>query len=435
MARKQKTAMVLGAYGLIGSVCVRALIDAGFSVIGVGRSRQAAEAFRPEITWLMRDIPEIETREWEGLLRGVDVVVNAAGALQDGASDNLEAIHVAAVERLVEAARGLPVRIVQISAAGVSVSASTEFFRSKARGDVVLQERGRDWVILRPTLVLSPDAYGGTALLRAVAAVPLIQPRVMPYVPVQTIHVDDLAAAVVLAARRKVPAGLVADLTEREARSFSDLVDTVRRWQGLPEPLWKPDLPSPVLEVVASAADLAGRLGWRSPLRSNALVALADGVRGDPTAWEQAGGATPRALGATLSALPSTRQERMFARMYLAIPAAIVVLALFWIASGVIALVQPAQAMAVMDSRNVPGWISGTAVFGGAVVDVGLGISILWRAWAQRAALGMVIVSLAYLVGSVIFAPDLWADPLGPMVKVVPGMVLAGIVALVVGER
>ena len=40
----------------------------------------------------------------------------------------------------------------------------------------------------------------------------------------------------------------------------------------------------------------------------------------------------------------------------------------------------------------------------------------------------MLISSLAYLIGSLIVAPDLWADPLSPMFKVLPGMTLAAMV-------
>ncbi len=47
----------------------------------------------------------------------------------------------------------------------------------------------------------------------------------------------------------------------------------------------------------------------------------------------------------------------------------------------------------------------------------------------------MIALSLAYLVGSVGFAPDLWIDPLGPMVKVLPAIALAALVALLLGER
>lgn len=430
-----RRAIVLGGYGLIGAACMRALTAADFAVIGIGRSRRAALTADPAAAWVIRDITAIGVSEWREMLAGVDVVVNAAGVLQDGARDDLEAIHVTALSRLVEAAAGLPLRIVQISAAGVAHGASTEFFRSKARGDAILAKRAGDWVILRPVLVLSPEAYGGTALLRGVAGLPWVLPRVLPKARVQTVHVDDLAAAVVAAARGDVPAGLIADLTEAEGHGFAELVDRIRHWQGFSAPLFRPPLPAIVLRLIGKGADLLGHLGWRSPLRSTALQALADGIRGDPAAWRAAGGKPCRPLAATLAALPATRQERLFARLYFVLPLAIATLSAFWVASGLITLVRPAATMAVLEGRGLPVWIAGAAVFGGALADIGLGLAILWRPAARGAAAGMVGLSACYLLGSMAVAPDLWLDPLGPMVKVIPGMVLAGLTALMLEAR
>ncbi len=430
-----RKAIVLGGYGLIGSACMRALRAAGFTVIGVGRSRRAALASDPAAEWRFHDLSKLEVTEWRALLADVDVVVNAAGALQDGARDNLEAIHVTMLTRLTEAAQNLPLRIVQISAAGVSAEASTDFFRSKARGDAVLSAHAKNWVILRPTLVLSPDAYGGTALLRGVAGAPLIVPRVLPDTQIQTVHVADLASAVVTAAQGAVPSGTVADITAADLHSFADLVARIRVWQGFPPPRFIPLLPNWLLALSGKGADLLGHLGWRSALRTTALRTLAEGVQGDPMTWTALTGQTCRSLEQTLADLPSTRQERLYARLYFALPFAIAVLALFWSLSGLITLVDPARAIEVLQSRGAPGWFAGFAVFGGAFTDLALGMAILWRVWTRRAAVGMIALSGLYLAGSLIAAPDLWLDPLGPMLKVLPGMVLAAFVALILEER
>ena len=428
-------ALVLGGYGLIGSACMGALRNAGFQVVGMGRSPGSAMAADPAASWLIRDIPWIEVAEWRELLADVDVVVNASGALQDGARDNLEAIHVTAIERLVEAVRHMQIRIVQISAAGVSANASTAFFRSKARGDAVIASGAGDWVILRPTLVLSHDAYGGTALLRAVAALPLVLPRVLPESLVQTVFVEDVAAAVVAAGNGDVPFGTIADLTEPEARSFPKLTADMRRWLGFSDPVFAPRVPAACLAIIGRFADLLGYLGWRSPLRTTALRALGDGIRGDPKDWERAGGAPCRSLKQTLSILPATRQERLFARVYLALPLAIGTLAFFWVFSGLVALWDTQAAMAVLEGGGFPVWAISAAVFGGAIADILFGLLILWRPLARCAALGMIALSLAYLMGSVVAAPQLWLDPLGPMVKVLPGVTLAGVVWLLLEDR
>lgn len=428
-------AIILGGYGLIGAACLKALADAGFQTTGIGRSASAARAGDPRADWVIRDLPGITADEWRNLLPGVSVVVNAAGALQDGARDDLQAIHVTMIRHLVEAARGTDLRIVQISAAGATPDASTAFFRTKAAGDALLAEGAADWVILRPTLVLAREAYGGTALLRAVASLPGVVARVLPQAMVQTVHIDDVAAAVVAAAKREVTHGTVADLTEAEARSLPELTLAMRCWLGLPAPRLQPRIPRWLLAGIGRIADGLGRLGWRSPLRTTALKALADGITGDPQPWAKAGGTPCRPLSATLADLPATRADRLAARAYLALPLAIATLALFWTASGLIALASPTAAEAILTSRGTDSGLAGLLVRGGAIADTVLGLLILWRPRAREAALGMVALSLAYLVGSLLTAPDLWADPLGPMLKVLPGLVLALWVWLFLEER
>lgn len=209
-----KTAVVLGGYGFIGSACIRALSDAGYETVGVGRSLRASKASGLPARWIKRDIGKTAPADWKALLKDVDIVVNAAGALQDGSRDDLEAIHVNAIRSITEAMRGTSIKVIQISAAGVSEDATTEFFRSKARGDAILAASDLDWVILRPALVLGAQAFGGTALLRAAAAIPLIEACVFADSEVQTVALDDLAQAVVLASSGTVPSGTIADLAE-----------------------------------------------------------------------------------------------------------------------------------------------------------------------------------------------------------------------------
>lgn len=154
-------------------------------------------------------------------------------------------------------------------------------------------------------------------------------------------------------------------------------------------------VPGFMLRWLGKGADLLGHLGWRSPLRTTELQALADGIRGDPTAWAQAGGTPCQSLELSLAQLPSTRQERLFARAFLLLPMAIGVLSRLWCLSELITLLDPGRAMAGLTGRVVPGWIAPPVVTGGALADVALGLAILWRPWVIRAALGMVALSLA----------------------------------------
>jgi len=428
-------ALVLGAYGLIGSACVEALKRQGVEVVGMGRSRQAAQRAYPDIAWIIADICELDTHDWQAHLDGVDIVINAAGALQDGRRDSLEAIHVTAVAALCAAASGRTLRFIQISAAGASRDAATAFFRSKARGDAVVQASDLDWVVLRPTLVIGPNAYGGTALLRGVAGLPGFGVRVFEDSPVQTIALDELAEAVADCALGTMPTRHVYDLTEPDARGFGETVALMRAWLGFQPHRVSIAVPGIIMRTFAAVADCLGWLGWRSPLRTTAVRTIERGVTGDPSAWQAAGGGSFSALPVTLSAMPVTLQERWFARLYVMLPLAIAILSLFWVLSGVVGLWRFDEAVAVLTGRGFGLAIAQMAVLVGSIADILVGALILYRPWARGACLGMAALAFGYMVAATLFAADLWADPLGPMVKVLPAIGLAVIAYAALEER
>ncbi len=428
-------ALVLGGYGLIGLACCRALRAEGFSVVGVGRCRQTALRVAADIEWAIHDITKLKARDWASLLTGVDVVINAAGALQDGTRDRVFDIHETAVAQLTAAMTGKQTRLVQISAAGVSLDAPTDFFRSKARGDAIIMASPLDWVILRPTLVIGAQAYGGTALLRAAAAVPMVFAKVYPDAAIQTVWVEDLAQAVVQAAKGEISPRSMADITEPGFRSLAETTTMFRQWLGLPEWRIAFRVPMPLLRGVGWVADWLGWLGWRSPLRTTALQTLKDGVQGSAASWAALGGTPCRSLAETLARIPATVQERWFARLYLLLPLALATLAVFWVASGTVALFRFDAARAVLNERAFSPWFSIFAVAMGSAIDIALGLLVLWRPMARFACFAMVAVSLGYMSASALFAPDLWLDPLGPMVKVLPSVALALMTAALLDDR
>lgn len=430
-----KTILVLGAYGLIGSACVAALRSAEVRVVGLGRSEESAKRSGLSIDWIIDNIANLSVERWQHHLTGIDVVINAAGALQDGAGDRLAAIHDAAVAKLCEAAIGSQLSFVQISAAGTSATAATEFFRSKARGDGHVQASELEWVVLRPALVIGRNAYGGTALLRGAAGFPGFGVRLFEDSPVQTIGLGELADAVVACALGQMPMRQTYDLTEPEARSFDQTINLVRDWLGFEPFRFRLKVPRYVLSLSGRIADGLGWLGWRSPLRTTALLTIADGIVADPAKWRQAGGPDFQSLPETLASMPATLQERWFARLYLMLPLAIGLLSIFWLASGLIGLWQFDRAVQVMTERGFDIKTGQVTVVTGSIADILLGALVLYRPWAKPACLGMALLAIGYMAGAVAFTPDLWLDPLGPMVKVLPSIGLALLAFAMLEER
>ncbi|MEZ5995247.1 MAG: SDR family oxidoreductase [Hyphomonadaceae bacterium] len=428
--------LVLGAYGLIGSEIVRRLRADGLTVVGFGRSAAKGRRLAPDIAWFGADLAALcRPAQWAPYLQDVDAVVNASGALQDGAIDRLSRSQQAAIIALIEAcARSGPRRFVQISAPGAERGAGTAFMRTKAEADAALRASSLDWTILKPGLVISAYAYGGTALLRMLAAFPAVQLLAFPQAQMQTVAADDVAEAVAVALTTDRLARRDVDLVERAPHTLAAAVSAFRRWLGFGAPRFALAAPRLLSAAIGCCADAAGWLGWRSPLRTTALKVLAGNVLGDPDQGEAALGRPLRTMEQSLAALPSTMQERVFARAQLAFPLLAFSLALFWIASGVIALIHAEAAAGqlrdtALEEHAMP------IVISGALLDIAVGAAVCVRKTARPAALAGVAVSLCYLGIGTWLAPQLWADPLGPFVKVIPAIALALAFACLIEER
>ena len=427
--------LVLGAYGLIGSGLVRALVARGHIVTGLGRDAETAQRVLPALDWVVRDLGDLQRPDaWRSLLEDIDAVVNAAGALQDGGKDDLAAVHQHAISALAEAAAETAVALVQISAVGADPAATTRFMSTKGLADRAIAASGARHVILRPGLVIAQTAYGGTQLIRMLAAMPLVQPVARAEVPVQCVGLDDIGQAVVMAVEGALPPGLTCDLVEEVPHSLAEVVNAHRAWLGLRR-AHQISVPDWVLRPVAEIADLLGRLGWRSPLRSTAVQVLADGVVGDCSPWRAATGRAISSLEDVLARLPAGAEHRLAARMALLAPIVIVTLAAFWLASGLIGAIRVDQA-----ARHLieAGWADGLArasVLFWAAVDIVLAAAILIRRWAPLACWAMIAVSLIYLAAASVLTPALWLDPLGPLVKVLPGIALAAVARVLLETR
>ena len=399
------------------------------------RGRAARPALLPDADWIGADIATLTTpAQWRPLLTDIDAVVNASGVLQNGAGDDVAATQRDAIVALVAAcAEAGPRRFVQISAPGAVPDAETAFLRTKGEADAALMASDLDWTILRPGVVLAPSAYGGTSLLRLLAAFPLVQPIVLADARVQTVAVDDVAEAV-LTALTSDTGGRAVDLVEDNAHTLEAIVGRVRAWQGFAEARAVIRLPRAVGHGVARFADLAGWLGWRSALRSTSLRVLAANVVGDPEPWRAATGRPLKSLDETLRALPSTAQERIYARAQLAFPLLLFTLSAFWIVSGAIGAWQLDAAAAVL-AGSLAEPTARAAVLVGSALDIAIGLAVLVRRLVRPACWAAVLVAVSYLIGGTILTPQLWADPLGPLVKVFPAIALALAVAALAEDR
>jgi uncharacterized protein YbjT (DUF2867 family) len=428
--------LVLGAYGLVGQAIVRELLARGDLVAGLARDVERARQLVADVSFVSGDLNLlVRENDWLPLLDGVDAVVNASGALQSGLKDNLALVQRDSIVALVAACERANVRrFVQVSAPGAGGQAETEFLRTKGQADEALRASQLDWVILKPGLVVSQTAYGGTSLLRMLAAFPLVQPIALPDARLQTVDVKDVASAAARALDDSRLARKDFDLVAPAAETLQDIVLMFRGWLGFSKPAVVWHLPDWLAGLVGRLADFAGLLGWRPPLRTTALQVLADNVTGDPEPWRRSTGHTFKSLGETLREMPSTRQERIFARTQLVFPVLVVIYAGFWIASGLVGLWQSENAAMI-----VSGVIGETgarwSVLGGSVADILVGVGLCFRRSFVAACVAAIAVCVVYLLAGSILTPNLWADPLGPFVKIIPVAALSMALIAMAEER
>ncbi|MEP2715330.1 SDR family oxidoreductase [Pseudophaeobacter sp.] len=428
--------LVLGGYGFIGAEVVRALTRAGHAVTVFGRDAQMARRVLPLTPFVAGDLCDFSTaQDWLPVIQGFDLVVNAAGQLQAPAAE-LDQVQHLAIAALAQACAEAGPGLVQISAAGASLSSPTEFMRSKAEADaVVLQQAAHTKVwVLKPGLVLGQGAFGGTGLLRMLAAVPLVQPLTLGQVQIQSVGLEGVAGAVVQAVQGDLPSGSY-DLVEDHPQSLQEILAATRAWLGFAPARAQISLPKPLVRFTAWIADGLGHLGWRSPLRSTAIRVLEQGVAGDAAPYRQATGQGLAALPLIYAGLRAGREHRLEARMLLAMPFAVTVLALFWFLSGAISLFQLEAAARHLTQQGWGGGLARVSVGFWALVDIGLALALLWRPWAREACLGMVAVTVFYLGAATLVTPQMWSDPLGPLVKTLPGLMLALITWQLLQER
>jgi uncharacterized protein YbjT (DUF2867 family) len=414
--------LIVGASGLIGSAVAARLASQGHTVVAVTRSGSRLGLI-DTIAVRMDVAAATHVSDWLPVVHDVDAVVNCAGVLQDSPSGSTKGVHVEGVSALFHACEASGVRrVVHFSAVGVDRETPTEFSRTKLTGDKALMERDLDWVILRPSVVVGRAAYGGSALFRGLAALP-IQPVMAGTGPLQIVHLDDVVDTVAFFIRPDAPSRQVLDLVGPKSWSLQEVVRLFRSWlRWPPAPTWH--VPDGLAAILYKAGDLVSMLGWRPPIRSTARREIVRGAVGDPQPLE-ALGIRPKDVEAALIAEPASVQERWFAGLYFLKPLLFVVLVLFWVSTGLISL-GPGwhHGMALMREGGVGDRMGALAVVSGALADIAIGLLIAYRPTSRFGLFAALTISIVYAIVGTILVPRLWSDPLGPMLKIWPVMVL-----------
>jgi uncharacterized protein YbjT (DUF2867 family)/uncharacterized membrane protein YphA (DoxX/SURF4 family) len=425
--------LVTGAQGFIGREVVAALHRAGHRPVSAVRAARFRELPAGTVAVSCDFATDVDPAVWTPRLAGIDAVVNCAGILRERGTDRHARVHEEVPAALFRACAESGVRrVVQISALGDP--ADSEFIASKHRGDAALMALDLDWVVLRPSVVVSTrGSYGGSSLLRALAALPVVPLPGRGEQRLQPILIDDLCAAMLAALDRDAAARQCIELGGPEPMTLREYLVLWRDWLGL-GPARFVAVPKPLARLGALLGERFGRgpLGmimWRMLERGKVL---------SPGAHEhsrQRLGFAPQSLANSLAQVPAHSADRWHARLHLLAPVLRVVLALTWLASGVVGLlIADADVLALMQPTGWPAWMVLALAWGGSLADLALG-ALLLIGWRPRWVLGlMAVMVVGYTICIGLWLPQAWLDPFGGLLKN-PALLTAIGIAAATAER
>ncbi|MCC1481790.1 complex I NDUFA9 subunit family protein [Roseibaca sp. Y0-43] len=221
-----KLVTIYGGSGFVGRYIARRMAKAGWRVrVAVRRPNEALHV-KPygvpgqvePVFCNIRDDASVKA-----VMQGADAVVNCVGILGEVGKNRFDTVQAEGAGRIarIAAAQGIT-SMVQISAIGADAHSDSDYSRTKAEGEALVQQAMPSAVILRPSVIFGTEdeffnRFAGMA-------------RFSPFLPMvgadtrfQPVYVDDVAAAAELALTKGVEPGIY-ELGGPEVASFRDLM-------------------------------------------------------------------------------------------------------------------------------------------------------------------------------------------------------------------
>jgi uncharacterized protein YbjT (DUF2867 family) len=236
--------LVVGGTGFIGQHVVAKLATRGESVfVPTRRLAHARELMvHPTVTIVPADVHDQAVVD--GLVQGMDVVINLVGVLHSPRAKSGEAYGQAFARAHVELPASLAracakhgvKRLMHVSALGASATGTSEYLRSKAAGEAAIAEvagstPGLCTTVFRPSVVFGPkDKFMN--MFAALAKWFFVLPLAGSQSRLQPIYVDDVARAILNAMDQSGTCGKTYDLAGPQVYTLGELVGLAAKYSG-----------------------------------------------------------------------------------------------------------------------------------------------------------------------------------------------------------
>ncbi len=412
--------LITGATGFVGGHVLQALMQRdGVEAVAAVRSPQKLRQLYPHLRVIPLDAARATEQHLRDLLQGVDVVINCIGIIAESGNQRFQSLHIDFPCRLFQASQRSGVRrIVHLSALGADKNARSQFHRSKYRAEHCMHELDIESVVIKPSLVFGA---GGASMrfFAALAAQPLQVLFGQGTHRVQPVDIHDLTETIVRAATMTATPPHEIAVVGPTPMSFRAMLLAYRRWLGYGK-LRTLSIPWP---LALCGARLVGRISpW---LSEDNLLMLKQGNTGDVSTLKQVLRREPRALDEVLQPGSADDADRWHARLFLLLPALRMSVAFVWIYTGLTSLFfyPHDDSYAMLSEIGLTGSIAVLALYGAAVLDIALGISVLLRWHVVLCGVLQLAIIAGYTVLISAFLPAFWLHPFGPISKNIPFIV------------
>lgn len=218
--------LVLGGNGFIGSQVVKFLANKAQVTIGTRNRKPQTN----EITIRMHEM--LEQSKWESTLSSFDVVVNSVGILRERKNESYADVHTNSVSALAKACMRLDIKLIHVSALGLSATAGSRFIRSKYAGEQAILNSGANAVIVRPSLLDGEGGFGAKWFRRvALWPIQFVMQSKGLVAPLQVSDLGEAIANIVFYTQRELPK--VVELGGNDVMSIAEYLTQLRQTKQL----------------------------------------------------------------------------------------------------------------------------------------------------------------------------------------------------------
>lgn len=193
--------VVTGASGYVGSHITRQLVQQGYKVRAMVRSRAKAEQ-EGRLQDIPAEVVEGDVNDLTSLHRvfdSADAIIHTVAIAIEKGDLTYEKINYEGTVNVVNIAKSLGIqRLVNLSQLGADSKLPYRFLASKGRAQEYVASSGLDWTAFRPSVIWGPEDEFANTFARLVPITPIIFPIVGDEnSKFQPVWVDDVAVSIV----------------------------------------------------------------------------------------------------------------------------------------------------------------------------------------------------------------------------------------------